>query len=94
MCEIFAVSEQRTVDRSREDHECHRGFPEAWGGYSGNFRISEGGCSRQVSRGRVPGEESTGVVCEDSPVLTIHILDCDNYYVSRNCRISGGSLHM
>ena len=40
------------------------GFPEAWVGYSGEFR--GGGCSKQVFRGRVPGEESTGVVCEDS----------------------------
>ena len=55
------------VDRSREDHECRRVFLEAWGGYSGDFRVPGGGCSRQVSRGRVPREESTGIVCEDSP---------------------------
>ena len=32
-----------------------------------DFRVPGGGCNRQFSRGRVPGEESTGVVCEDSP---------------------------
>ena len=32
-----------------------------------DFRIPGGGCSRQVSRGRVAMEGSTGVVCEDSP---------------------------
>ena len=31
------------------------------------IRVPGGGCIRQVSRGRVPGEESTRVVCEDSP---------------------------
>ena len=55
------------MNRNREDHTCRRGFPEALGGYSGDFLVPGGGWSGQVSRGRVPGEESTEVVCEDSP---------------------------
>ena len=30
---------------SREDHECRRGFPEAYGGDSGVFRVPGGGVS-------------------------------------------------
>ena len=42
-------------------------FPKHGEAIRGYFRVPGGGWSGQVSRGRVPEEESTGVVCEDSP---------------------------
>ena len=38
------------------------GFSEAQGGNSGDFRVPGGWLSGQVSQGRAPEEESTGVV--------------------------------